>query len=97
MNTVLDSLILYIALRREPWTSLWKKNVRFRRNIPDDELAQAVTPPRDLPPLEDLQLQLTADGPTAMQVSPMLNFIGMLWSIHSMEIMMIIFSFSFQL
>ncbi|XP_052251787.1 meiotic recombination protein REC8 homolog isoform X2 [Dreissena polymorpha] len=36
------------ALHRPPWLSLWQRRARFRRGLPESELAGAVTPPRDL-------------------------------------------------
>lgn len=37
------------VLHRQPWMSLWSRNARFRRGIPDSDLAQAITPPREIP------------------------------------------------
>lgn len=42
-------------MRWEPWLFLWRRNARFRRNIPDAELAE----PPDSPVLEE---QLPAHG-----------------------------------
>ena len=45
-------------MKRQPWFPLWSNGARFRRGIPDSKLAQALTPPRDIP------LELEGQGVT---------------------------------
>ncbi|XP_052771238.1 uncharacterized protein LOC128210933 [Mya arenaria] len=43
------------ALHKEPWLSMWKKMAVFRRNIPENLLSHAVTPPHEIP---EIQLEI---------------------------------------
>ncbi|XP_053406470.1 meiotic recombination protein REC8 homolog [Mercenaria mercenaria] len=49
-------------LRKEIWHPLWARNARFRRNIPEEELAEAVSPPQ-LPAPDQLDIQIGQQVP----------------------------------
>lgn len=55
-------------LRKEPWHHLWARNARFRRNIPEQDLAEAISPPPlQAPDQLDLPTELPAVDMSTLQ------------------------------